>query len=378
MIHTIWAIVCVILAIIVWYKIAKLMYFRLYAMTWAAFLGVVVGMACWMFPAYGFIALLIITLIYGKGHRKKIAIIGIPLVIVIYLVNIHYLNQSNKVAAEQEKAQIKKQAAAAEANQKEQAQRQAQFDQQNVTDLVKQYFESVEDAVSNNVPNTVLPYVVTNSPLINQVAQETQSYSQQGREQDTLAINISKIKRVSDTEYTVITVHTYNIANKQDGTAIQKVSDNITFDVVNQDGKWLIKDAKITTSANPISVAPNTSSIPDYVQSTMDSYENGLINAVNDGNFNEVSSTLASGSQLYDSQQQLVTKLFNAGTKENLVNYHITSYNDNQNGTCSITTHEQIQITNSNGQTSTKDFDWVYSAQNIGGNSIELTNISAK
>jgi uncharacterized membrane protein YvbJ len=133
-----------------------------------------------------------------------------------------------------------------------------------------------------------------------------------------------------------------------------------------------------TAPANVTSTVPNTLSIPDYVQSTMDSYENGLINAVNDGNFNEVSSTLASGSPLYESQQQLVTKLFNAGTKESLVSYQITSYKDNQNGTCTITTHEQVQITYSNGKTATKDYDWVYTAQNIGGNSIELTNISAK
>lgn len=140
------------------------------------------------------------------------------------------------------------------------------------------------------------------------------------------------------------------------------------------------KPIMYATNAAPVTTAgiSSSSSIPSNVETTMDGYENGLINAVNDNDFTDVSSYLLPDSPLYNDQQQLVTKLSNTGTTEQLLSYQITDYKDNGNGACAITTHEKVQINYSSGKSDTKDYDWVYTGKIDPDGTLALTDISAK
>ena len=93
----------------------------------------------------------------------------------------------------------------------------------------------------------------------------------------------------------------------------------------------------------------------------MDSYLNGLISAINDNNFSAVSPYMKEGSELYKSQKSLVSSLHSKGTSEELVDYEVTDFKENE-GTITISTSEKIKINYSSGKSETKDYEWTYKA----------------
>jgi uncharacterized membrane protein YvbJ len=113
--------------------------------------------------------------------------------------------------------------------------------------------------------------------------------------------------------------------------------------------------------------------IPDNVTTLMDSYMQGLIEAINNDSFSSVSPYMAEGSVLYKSQQEIVSNLSSKSITEHLDDYEITGYEENGD-TATITTNETITISYSDGSSETKEYNWTYTAEKSGSD-WKLTNI---
>ncbi|WP_462410831.1 zinc ribbon domain-containing protein [Neobacillus sp. Marseille-QA0830] len=113
-----------------------------------------------------------------------------------------------------------------------------------------------------------------------------------------------------------------------------------------------------------------TSDITDL----MSDYLHGLINAINDNEFSEVSSYLYPDSQLYKDQQALVKSLNDKKITEDLLDFKVTDYSG-EGGQGYITTDEKIKINYADGTSETKEYHWYYSAETYSDGNFRLTNI---
>jgi uncharacterized membrane protein YvbJ len=170
---------------------------------------------------------------------------------------------------------------------------------------------------------------------------------------------------------------------------IDSVESSFSFDEENIKEIKLEKPIKFTSAATSGTSAKTTSTavtstmetkksseIPEEIRTLMNGYEQGLIAAINNNVFSKVQAFLYPDSQLYNDQIKLVENLNKKGIKEELIAYEITDL-FGEGGQISITTHEKIKISYSDGTSETKEYNWVYSAEEYNG-SIRLKNIKAK
>ena len=117
--------------------------------------------------------------------------------------------------------------------------------------------------------------------------------------------------------------------------------------------------------------------IPEEISTLMDNYSNDLIEAINSGDFDAVSSTLLPNSSLYNDQKNLVSSLYKKGTTEELVDFEITGYtSDGDKG--SVSTKETIKINYADGTTKTNVYNWVYAVAKDKAGDMLLSSIKEK
>jgi uncharacterized membrane protein YvbJ len=108
---------------------------------------------------------------------------------------------------------------------------------------------------------------------------------------------------------------------------------------------------------NPKVVLDEESLISDYV--------NGLVDAINYGDFEEVEPYLLPDSELYKSQKDLVVRLSETETTESLIDYEILEVDalEDEKGTVLLIVSETIEITTKDEDAVEKNFKWKYTAQ---------------
>lgn len=109
----------------------------------------------------------------------------------------------------------------------------------------------------------------------------------------------------------------------------------------------------------------------------MDQYEREMINAINKNSFSSVEQYLLPGSNLYQSQKNLVRDLYKENIREELMSYEIKSISpiENQEGEFTLLVNESVKISYNAAKTSIKNFSWVYKAKKVNGK-MYLTDIS--
>ncbi|GAA0310314.1 hypothetical protein GGQ92_001595 [Gracilibacillus halotolerans] len=103
------------------------------------------------------------------------------------------------------------------------------------------------------------------------------------------------------------------------------------------------------------------------------SYIDALVEAINAGDYSKVSSTIQSGSALEGMQQDLVNRLYENGTTQEVVSKEVTS-TEKDGDAWKVKTSETIKITYESGKEETKDYTWTYTVVEDDGN-YKLSNI---
>jgi hypothetical protein len=112
------------------------------------------------------------------------------------------------------------------------------------------------------------------------------------------------------------------------------------------------------------------------VYNTVVNYGNGLIEAINNGDFLIVESYLLPGSELYISQRKLVDDLSSQGIVENFNTFNIESIRKVDGTVFEVETFEEVSIERA-GTQEIKVFQWIYTVQNVNGNYL-LSDIRSK
>ncbi|KZZ85310.1 TcaA NTF2-like domain-containing protein [Bacillus sp. SJS] len=105
-------------------------------------------------------------------------------------------------------------------------------------------------------------------------------------------------------------------------------------------------------------------------------YGNGMIQAINNGDFLIVESFLLPESNLYISQRKLVEDLYNQNIVENLYTFNIESISKVGINMFEVETFEEIGI-EKQGKEDIKEFQWLYTVQNVNGEYL-LSDIRGK
>jgi uncharacterized membrane protein YvbJ len=149
---------------------------------------------------------------------------------------------------------------------------------------------------------------------------------------------------------------------------LEKTDDS--WSIYSVDGGWgsiedseNVKDFKFNQedqekdTPNPKVVLDEESLISDYV--------NGLVDAINYGDFEEVEPYLLPDSELYKSQKDLVVRLSETETTESLIDYEILEVDalEDEKGTVLLIVSETIEITTKDEGAVEKNFKWKYTAQ---------------
>ena len=99
----------------------------------------------------------------------------------------------------------------------------------------------------------------------------------------------------------------------------------------------------------------------------------GLVKAINAGDYSKVASTIQSGSSLEGMQQDLVKRLNEDKITQEVVDKEVTSV-EKDGDVWKVKTSETIKIIYSNGDEETKDYNWTYTVVEEDGN-YKLSNI---
>lgn len=102
-------------------------------------------------------------------------------------------------------------------------------------------------------------------------------------------------------------------------------------------------------------------------------YIDGLVKAINAGDYSKVASTIQSGSSLEGMQQDLVKRLNEDKITQEVVDKEVTSV-EKDGDVWKVKTSETIKIIYSNGDEETKDYNWTYTVVEEDGN-YKLSNI---
>lgn len=99
-----------------------------------------------------------------------------------------------------------------------------------------------------------------------------------------------------------------------------------------------------------------------YFEELMNSYENLLIDAINNNRFSSIECLLVPESKLYNAQKKLVSDLFRKGIKEELISYSIEDIKPtNDEGVFKLYVYEKVGIRYpGNNNFIIKQFYWIY------------------
>jgi len=97
-------------------------------------------------------------------------------------------------------------------------------------------------------------------------------------------------------------------------------------------------------------------------------YVHAMIDAINGGDFSQVSSFLLEGSPLWDSQIALVNNLVQKEIKEKVVEAHVVNIDWLSDNDMELKTKETITIRYPSGKSNTKAYYWKYKATYLNGN----------
>ncbi len=111
------------------------------------------------------------------------------------------------------------------------------------------------------------------------------------------------------------------------------------------------------------------------INSLLNKYAWGLVDAINTGDFLKVSDTLYPGSSIYSSQKNLVEKLSIDGTKQEMLSLSVKSINKTSDSTYTIITYEVCGVYEKDGTYKTKINNFKYTAKLYDG-ALKLTSIS--
>lgn len=95
-------------------------------------------------------------------------------------------------------------------------------------------------------------------------------------------------------------------------------------------------------------------------------YGNNMIEAINKGDFRIVEPFLLPNSNLYISQEKLVNDLYSKGIVEHVYTFNIESVKKLEENIFEAETFEEISI-ESGGKEQVKEFQWLYTIQNVNG-----------
>lgn len=97
-------------------------------------------------------------------------------------------------------------------------------------------------------------------------------------------------------------------------------------------------------------------------------YVHAMVDAINGGDFGQVSSFLLEGSPLWDSQIALVNNLVQKEIKEKVVEAHVVNIDWLSDNDMELETKETITIRYPSGKSNTKAYYWKYKATYLNGN----------
>ena len=95
------------------------------------------------------------------------------------------------------------------------------------------------------------------------------------------------------------------------------------------------------------------------IQSVVQKYEQGYVDAVNKGDFKIVEPFITPGSSFYNQQKKLVASLFKQGTKEKLVKYTLERAED-LNSKYKVYVVEEIEISTPGKAKKVNEYVWIY------------------
>lgn len=113
------------------------------------------------------------------------------------------------------------------------------------------------------------------------------------------------------------------------------------------------------------------------VYETIKNYENALPQAINNGKFDMVSSFIIPDSDLYNSQKELVSRLYSKGIQEQLNSFYIYSISILKSGLIRIYVEENIGVKYPGESDFTNhNYKWEYKMRNVDGQQIGLSDIN--
>lgn len=120
------------------------------------------------------------------------------------------------------------------------------------------------------------------------------------------------------------------------------------------------------------------SAIPEQeISELMREYAWGLTDAINNNDFGLVSNTLYTGSSIYETQKNLVERLYAAGVKEEMISLTVKSIVKNSDTAYTVITYETAKIISADGTEKVKEYEWKYTLKTQDGK-LKLTNIAKK
>lgn len=119
--------------------------------------------------------------------------------------------------------------------------------------------------------------------------------------------------------------------------------------------------------------------VEDELAELMEDYQTEMYDAVNNDDFSLVEPYLVEGSELHESQEDLVDHLNDKGTTEELQDYDIKDTNcDEDNESCQIDVDETVEIMYESGDSEETDYSWTYTAEETDDDTWKLKNIEER
>lgn len=103
------------------------------------------------------------------------------------------------------------------------------------------------------------------------------------------------------------------------------------------------------------------------VETVVENYVHGLVNAINAGDYSLVSETIVSGSDLDTMQKDLVERLYDAGMSQKVISVTVEDMTEITPGEWEVTTNEMIELTYESGETETEVYEWTYTVEGNNG-----------
>jgi hypothetical protein len=162
-------------------------------------------------------------------------------------------------------------------------------------------------------------------------------------------------------DYLEIYFQQYEIAPYAAGFPSFEIPYGDIIDIIDTEGEfWNSFEKSITVSEVNVSEVNEPSiEAKDAITKLLYSYENNLVEAINNNDFELVKPTLLEGSGLYTSQEKLVTNLYSKGIKEKIEDFAVKDIVKGKHSYL-VYVEEAIAIQYPEKEFEVKNFDWVY------------------